>query len=329
MVRAGARGEQESFALENNVAVIGWAELPDLSQVESWEQLIHLLERTYPDAKPKTLRNWSGQIWAFLKEIHEGDIVALPLKQRPFIAFGRITGSYQYRSDFPSNIRHVRPVQWIKEIPRSDFEQDLLYSFGAFMTVCRVQRNNAEQRVTALLEGKKSSKVDEAIDWELEDLEEIALDQIRTFVARRFKGHRLARLVAALLSAQGYKVHVSPAGPDGGVDILAGSGPMGLDPPRIVVQVKSGEEAVSKNQITELQGAMKNLGADRGLFVSWSGFKKSVSREISQLFFEVRLWNSDDLLREVLQHYEKLPDDLQAELPLKRIWVLVPSQEEA
>ena len=327
MVRAGARGEQESLALDNNVAVIGWDELPDLSTINSKKELFRKLEKTYPDSKPKTLQNWMGQIWSFLKEIQEGDLVALPLKQRPMIAFGRVSGPYQYRSDFPNGARHTRPVKWIKEIPRSDFDQDLLYSFGAFMTVCRIRRNDAERRVKALLKGKKLPPIEEAEGLEGGNLEELALDQIRTFVARKFKGHRLAELVAALLRAQGYKVHLSPAGPDGGVDILAGSGPMGLDSPRIVVQVKSGTEPASKNQITELQGAMKNFRADQGLFVSWAGFKHTVSREIAQLFFEIRLWDSDDLLREILQHYEELPEDLQAELPLKRIWMLVPSED--
>ena len=33
LVRAGKRGEQEEFALNNRVAVIGWDDLPDLSQI--------------------------------------------------------------------------------------------------------------------------------------------------------------------------------------------------------------------------------------------------------------------------------------------------------
>lgn len=37
---------------------------------------------------------------------------------------------------------------------------------------------------------------------------------------------------------------VSPAGPDGEVDILAGSGPLGLDSPTLIVEVKSESTAV-------------------------------------------------------------------------------------
>ena len=85
----------------------------------------------------------------------------------------------------------------------------------------------------------------ESVDDEeghLSSLQEYALGQIREHVERNFHGHALSDLVAAVLEAEGYKVSVSSPGPDGGVDILAGKGPMGFDSPRICVQVKSGRQ---------------------------------------------------------------------------------------
>ena len=72
---------------------------------------------------------------------------------------------------------------------------------------------------------------------------------------------------------------------------------------------------------------MKNYGAEQGLFVSWSGFKQSVYREARTLFFEIRLWDADKLIDAIFENYEKLPEVLQAELPLKRIWALVQEEE--
>lgn len=335
LVRAGKHGEWESLALEKGFAVIGWRDLLDLSAVKTREELYDLLEKTYPEEKRKTLLNWLSQIWPFLREMQQGDLVALPLKSRSAIAFGEVLGPYQYRSDLPEGARHTRPVKWFQELPRSAFDRDLLYSLGAFMTVCRIQRNNAEERVRALLVGKRVLSPTEthiqaqAEEWETPpDLEEYAGDQIRDYIARKFKGHHLARLVGAVLEAQGYKVQVSPEGADGGVDIIAGYGTMGFDRPRLVIQVKSGDEPVDVKVVRELQGVMKNFGADHGLIVAWGGYKASVPKEAARLFFELRLWDSDDLVRAVLASYEKLPEALQAELPLKRIWVLVPSEEE-
>lgn len=335
LVRAGKQGERESLALDNNLAVIGWGDLPDLSTLKTREELCDLLEKTYTEVKRKTLLNWLSQIWPFVKEIQPGDLVALPLKSRSTIALGEVTGDYQYRSDLPEDAMHTRPVKWLKELPRNLFDGDLLYSLGAFMTVCRIQRNNAEERIRALLAGKPLPHSPETHDqtqpaeWEAPpDLEQYAFDQIHDYISRKFKGHELAQLVGAVLEAQGYKVRISPEGADGGVDIIGGNGPMGFDPPRIVVQVKSGDAPVDVKVVRELQGVMTNFGADHGLIVAWGGYKNSVPKETARLFFKLRLWDAKDLIKAVLATYERLPEEIRAELPLKRIWVLVPGEEE-
>jgi restriction system protein len=80
-------------------------------------------------------------------------------------------------------------------------------------------------------------------------------------------GHELAQLVGDILRAEGFVTTVSPAGPDGGVDILAGQGSMGFDGATLAVQVKSGQ--ADAPTLHELQGVMSNFGATRGLLVCW------------------------------------------------------------
>jgi len=41
--------------------------------------------------------------------------------------------------------------------------------------------------------------------------------------------------------------------------------------------------------------------------------------------FLLRLSEADDLIDAVCEVYERLPEDLQAELPLRRIWAVVPT----
>ncbi len=334
LVRAGRYGEREDLALERGVVVIGWEELPDLSHINSREALQALMEQAYPHAKRNTIANWLGQVWTFIHRIQEGDLVVLPLKRRSAIAIGQITGPYQYRPDFPEDARHTRPVNWLQtDIPRSAFDQDILYSLGAFMTVCRIRRNNAEERIKAILEGRKPATSLPKGEPEIEegeapvDLETYARDLIRQYIGRKFRGHDLERLVAAVLRAQGYKVLLPPVGADGGVDIVAGRGPMGFDPPRLCVQVKSSDHPQDIKVLRELQGVMKHFGAEQGLLVSWGGFKSTALNEARRVFFEIRLWDADDLLDALLDNYDRLPEDLRAELPLKRIWTLVPEEE--
>lgn len=115
---------------------------------------------------------------------------------------------------------------------------------------------------------------------------------------------------------------VSPPGADGGVDILAGKGPLGFDPPRLVVQVKSQDSAVYVSVLRELQGVMSQFNASQGLLVAWGGVTKALNREAQRLFFAIRIWDSGDIIRALQEGYEQLSDVVKADLPLKRICAL-------
>ncbi|MET3575510.1 restriction endonuclease [Bhargavaea ullalensis] len=332
LVRAGKNGEQEESALTNNVAVIGWEELPDLSSITTRENLRELFEQTYPESKKNTTSNKVGQIWTFTNRIKKGDLVVLPLKHSSAVAVGVVKGPYSYRIDIAPNIRHTLPVDWLNtEIPRTAFDQDILYSLGAFMTVCQIQRNNAEERIRRVAFGKGTSSTTDTTpmgtDEEQIDIEQAARDQILDYINRKFKGHNLTRLIEAILEAEGYITMQSDPGPDGGVDILAGSGPMGFDSPRICVQVKSSQSPVDVTVFRALQGSLNSFNADRGLLVSWGGFTRSVLSEARRHYFSIRLWDSGEVIEALLKNYSVLPDTLQAELPLKRVWSLVQEED--
>ena len=185
--------------------------------------------------------------------MRKGDLVVLPRKLTSQIAIGRVSGPYQHRV-VNSELRHVRSVDWLRtDIPRTAFEQDLLYSFGAFMTVCNIARNDAARRVAVVAEGnidpgpavpsreKKKKQPPPPADHSdpVPDLVQLAHDQIVARIQSRFRGHDLTRLVDAVLQVEGWVTKRSPPGPDGGVDVLAGRGSLGLDGPRLCVQVKS------------------------------------------------------------------------------------------
>lgn len=332
LVRAGRYGEREQMAREKNLAIIGWEELPDLSTIKTREALAHLLEETYPDEKSRTLSNWEGQLWPFIKTMQVDDLVAMPLKQRPVIVFGTVSGSYKYEPDFPDRFKHTRPVQWKHEIPRSKIDPDLLYSFGAASTICTIHRNDAENRIKALLgEAPKPKPPKPGPPEESEaliNLEQLARDQISDAITQNFKGHKLTHLVAAVLQAQGYKLRISPEGPDGGVDIIAGRGPLGFESPRLVVQVKSSDSAVDVKVFRELNGVMDAFSAESGLIVAWGGYQRNVDREAARNYFKIRLWTADDLVQMIQNNYDQLPEDIKSELPLKRVWMLMPEEEE-
>ncbi len=335
MVRGGRHGEQESVAFEHGLACIGFSKVPDLTEADSREAVSKILRQVFPDAPGGRISNHMGQLYAFAHRMNEGDLIAMPLRGRPKVALGRVTGSYQYRTDL-GPIHHARKVEWIQaDVPRVKFGQDLLYAFGAFMTVCQIQKNNAEDRVQAILDGKAdpgalpprpTSEGNGEGNGEIEptpDVEQLARDQIMAHLEKNFKAHELARLVDAVLQAEGYVTELSPPGPDGGVDILAGQGTLGFQGPRLCVQVKSSDSPTDVTVLRALQGSMTTFKADQGVLVCWGGFKNTVEKEARMSFFSVRLWDADNLVEAVLRNYDRLPEEIRSELPLKRIWALV------
>ena len=154
------------------------------------------------------------------------------------------------------------------------------------------------------------------------NLEDLANDQLAKYIIRKFKGDKLELLVEAILKAQGYTTYRSPTGPDKGVDILASQGSLGFGSPKICVQVKSSDSPLDRPTLDQLVGTMQRVKADQGLLVSWGGFKDSVEKERANHFFSVRFWNQNDLIEELQNSYYKLDDEIKADLPLKRIWVV-------
>ncbi len=340
LVRAGKMGEHEDRFLGGDHIYLTWgAELDgtDLSAARDYEGIREIVRGLFPEDPAGRVGNWSGQIWVFAVGMKPGDWFVMPLKQRPAIAVGEITGPYRYDPAAGADSRHSRTVRWIaKGVPRSAFEQDLLYSFGAFMTFCQIQRNDAERRVRAMAAaGWKTTPPPAVVSAEAAheaeptavDLEVLARDPIASLVIRRLKGHGLARLVEAVLKAQGYSTYRSPEGADKGVDILAAPGSLGFGSPRLCVQVKSGDDPVGSSTLNELIGSMQNVQAEQGLLVAWGGFKSSVLREIPAQFFRVRLWGQSELLGELLATYDRLDADLRADLPLKRIWTVTHDED--
>lgn len=338
LVRAGSHGEYEQRFVSDSRIYATWSNLSvNLAELSDRIELANTMSRAYPDAKVRTIQNWVSQVWPFVHEIKTGDLIVLPLKTQRAIQIGEVTGDYHFNRAEQDPFYHSRSVKWIADaVPRAHFGKDLLNTFGAFMTICRVQRNNAEARLAAMRannwrhEGIVAVAKAAIADYGTDDtdLEEAAQDQIAQAISAKFKGHALARLVEAILRAQGYTTYRSPEGPDGGADILAGAGPLGFGSPRLCVEVKSESNPIDRPTVDKLLGAVTKFGAQEGLFVSWSGFRVNVQKELATSFFRVRLWTQKDLLEALFANYDKLDDDIKAELPLKRIWTVAALDED-
>jgi restriction system protein len=338
LFRAGKHSEHEERFFAGNRVYLTWQELPeDLSAVDSSDRVREVLQTQSPERTIGTIRSHTGQVSSFLFRMKPGDLVVTPRKGRGQYAVGEITGNYTFDAAQPMPYRHYRSVKWLNlELPKASVDLDIQFSLNAISTIAGVNREHADERVRAVATGKAApaakaqavAVATESAAEEQPDFQDLAKAQIAQHIIRKFKGHRLADLVGAILEAQGYTVFVSPPGADGGIDILAAPAPLGFGRPRLCVQVKSSDSPVDSPTVNQLIGAMQNSQADQGLFVSWGGFKDSVIRQIPSQFFRVRLWDQDDLIQQLLDNYGKLSPDLKAELSLKQIWALAVTEEE-
>ncbi len=339
--RSGRHCEHEDKFLKENRIYLTWGGLDrDLGKLKDRKDLMAVLAEVYPKFKHFHRVQNSGQIWAFTHRMKPGDWVCVPSKRKT-IHVGEITGPYTFDPDAENPYYHSREIKWIEtDIPRTNFDQDVLNSLGAATTICQIKRHDAEARVRAMktngwksvgIKPKPVSDDEGMTDDETGgdfDIEQIARDQIARLIFSKFNGHEMEILVEAILQAQGFTTYHSDKGADGGKDILAAPDTLGFGRPRICVQVKSQDTPLERPVLDQLVGTMQNVQADQGLLVCWGGFKPTIKREASRMFFKVRLWDQNDLIDQFLMNYDKLNEDLRAELPLKRVWAVASTEDE-
>ncbi|MFJ9786419.1 CBS domain-containing protein [Amycolatopsis sp. NPDC101161] len=155
-VRAGRRGERDQESLAEGLAIAGWGGVPELSRFDTREALKAGLREFYPERSNYVIGNWAGQLWRFYREMSEGDLIVMPLKNVRQFAIGEITGPYRHRPDSTPDSTHARPVRWLRtDVDPGEFEPDLRGSLGSLLTVCRLSRHDAVRRLGEVAAGRK------------------------------------------------------------------------------------------------------------------------------------------------------------------------------
>lgn len=156
----------------------------------------------------------------------------------------------------------------------------------------------------------------------LNQYEEEASNGIRDYILNK-NPYEFQDLVAALLEAMGYHISdVADKGPDGGVDIIAYTDPLGTKLPRIIVQVKHRpNDAIPADQIQKLSGTLKR-NTDVGIFVTSGSFSKPARKEARESREHIELIDFDRLMDLWQQYYPELSDEQKNLLPLHPIYFL-------
>jgi restriction system protein len=159
-------------------------------------------------------------------------------------------------------------------------------------------------------------------DQSVDDIESQAHELIDDQIAS-LDWEQLQELVAEILIAMGFRAETSDRGPDRGVDVTASPDGLGLNEPRVFVEVKHRKGTrISADQIRSFIGGRQP--GDKCLYVSTGGYTKEAKYEAERSSIPLTLVDLPKLRSLVLEHYDSFSPAGLALIPLKRIyWPIV------
>jgi restriction system protein len=326
MVRAGRGGELvDRYREEGHVGLgqggEGLGSLP-YSQL-SKADLQAKLSSKFPAWKPGKVIVAAGQLHRFFTEVAEGDAVVTYDPELRDYLLGTIAGPLEYLDG--QKLPYVRRVKWRAKVSRDVLSPAARNPLGSTLTLFRVLDDVVEE-----LE-EHAKPLDAPSDTPLpaaaptagevlaaaDDPSERALELIDDRI-NDLDWEELQELVAAILRAMGYKTRVSPKGSDRGVDIFASPDGLGLQEPRIFVEVKHRSQSMSAQDLRSFLGGRK--ASDRCLYISTGGFTKDARYEAERSTIPVTLVDLPALRDLLLDHYERIDEEARRLVPLAKIY---------
>ena len=329
-------GNNDRIALrarEEKFLCIGWTLIGDLSPYNSRDKMRNAMERAFPTAKPATIRSSYGQVYRFAHKMEVGDPVVLPIKPTGEIAIGKIAGEYHFATEdkdlVENDYSNIRPVDWIKIVPRTVFSKAALHSFGSFSTVSTSNDHLEEvirvattaSAVKHLSEvGNTSTDADQDDEDTANSLFETASQETEDYLLKAWRstGSAFEHVVAAVFRAMGYTAEATQASGDHGIDVIAHPDPLGIESPYIKVQVKSGSGTVGEPGVNQLKGSV--LDSERGILISLGRFT-SGAEAVARGKSNITLIGPKKFVSLFLDHYEQLEPDWQAKFPLRKTYI--------
>lgn len=156
----------------------------------------------------------------------------------------------------------------------------------------------------------------------LEKYEEDARTGLRSHIIAK-NPYEFQDIIGALLDAMGYHISdIAQRGPDGGIDIIAYTDPLGTKQPRIIVQVKHRpNDSVSSDEIQKLSGTLKRT-TDVGIFATSGLFSKPAVKEARGSREHIELIDFDRFISLWQEYYNKMTDEQKNMLPLHPVYFL-------
>jgi len=178
-----------------NVVGLGWVHATDLDQIKDWEAFKAALRNAYPNyaESEHALGNVAGSAWRFIHEMHEGDLVAVPVPDGFEVA--RIEGKVRHEPDkVQEDYGWRRNVTWLTDRPkpRSFAKSNLQRRLKARQTCVRA--SDLQEEIEASLKRREPVEhVQEFYETAREPLTRVLLDSLNDIALEKV----ICRLVEA------------------------------------------------------------------------------------------------------------------------------------
>lgn len=334
MVRAGRGSENVEDFIRHGVVAFGDTKLGPLSPSIKKDELLRLFAENYPEEKAGSRASWASQVMRFIGEIKVGDTAVTFDRARRLYFLGPITSDYEWQPRLIEDKPHVRRVRWTHQVSRDLLTVTTRNTLGAILTLFKLGTDVAKDlqahqvpigTTVAEIPSKPQELVAEEEDAEAQVRDEMIekADEFIEDAINRLDWEKMQELVAGILRAMGYRTTVSPPGADRGVDIFASPDGLGLQEPRIFVEVKHrNQSTMGAEKIRAFLGGRKP--GDKCLYVSTGSFTKEARYEAERASVATTLLDLRDLRKLLVENYEKLDAETRALVPLKRLyWPLV------
>lgn len=335
MVRAGRDSVYVDDFLDQELVAIGWDELGPVEEGEAKDQVLERYKAAYPERSVGNAQAGVSQIVRFVNEIRVGDTVVTYDRDRRSYFVGEILSDARWSPDKIPGMPRVRQVDWTHRVTRDRLRADTKNTLGAIQTLFQVNEHATEDILDKMVPmGQPEQEYEHAGDvrprrteGEILREQEISVELLER--AEEAIEERIVRLdwegvqelVAGVLRAMGYRATVSPRGADRGVDIFASPDGLGLEDPRIFVEVKHRPSgSVGSPQIRSFLGG--RTAGDKCLYVSTGGFTKDARYEADRASVPIQLIGVTGLRRLLVDNYEQLDDKTRSLVPLRRVYVL-------
>lgn len=313
--------------IDKGMVGIGWDGVGSLAKLKDRDQIIEKVKITWPEYKRMKAVVTGSQLNKIANIIKPKDRVITYDPSTRMYHIGCIESDYIFDQEDENDRAHKRKVKWEHKVDRDRLSVPTKNSLGSTLTIFEVPEE-AERELDALLSGKDYTREEpEAYTSSEATLDEASLlDDLKSRAKEFIKDRLIAldwdemqELVAGVLRAMGYKARVSPHGSDRGKDIVASPDGLGLEQPRIVVEVKHRPNTQMGSQEIRsfLGGRHKD---DKGLYVSTGGFTKDARYEADRASIPVTLMDIDDLVDLVIDNYEGMDMEARTLLPLTKIY---------